>query len=385
MSSKAGPYGYADVWFRDKIGPEGRFEVRRKLGWGQYSSVWLAWDSVDHKYVSVKILTSYATTHLQSGNMQELDILKRLDTNPNIGLHLISDFILPDKDGDSPHQCLVTTLFSSSLGHLAKHWDVPILPRPLAKKIVRDVLEDLVEIHRVGIIHTDIKLDNILATLPSDDSTAVDRALKDVPSSRYPPCPSLSGEVEVAKSQPVLLPSLAEAITRKYCIGDFGQGQFLEKRITDHITSELVRAPETILRGPWDQKVDIWSFGCLLYEIVTGDDMFVLSTHPLAKHLPREVVHLYLMIGYGQKPFSLEQLADSKRAKDYFDEGSTDLRAWPRMSTLDYRVQVWNPLMHETDQSDHHAIAALLQRCLCLNPKDRPTAADLLDDPWWSM
>ena len=37
-------YGYAQLDFGERIGPEKRYEIVRKLGWGSYSSVWLAWD-----------------------------------------------------------------------------------------------------------------------------------------------------------------------------------------------------------------------------------------------------------------------------------------------------------------------------------------------------
>jgi serine/threonine-protein kinase SRPK3 len=32
----------------------------------------------------------------------------------------------------------------------------------------------------------------------------------------------------------------------------------------DYITPDALRAPETILGGPWNEKVDIWIFGCLV-------------------------------------------------------------------------------------------------------------------------
>ena len=31
------------------------------------------------------------------------------------------------------------------------------------------------------------------------------------------------------------------------------------------ITANALRPPEIILRGPWDEKVDIWTFGCLVF------------------------------------------------------------------------------------------------------------------------
>jgi len=38
-------FGYADLAFHDKVGPQGRYEVLRKLGYGLNASVWLAKDA----------------------------------------------------------------------------------------------------------------------------------------------------------------------------------------------------------------------------------------------------------------------------------------------------------------------------------------------------
>jgi len=43
-----------------------------------------------------------------------------------------------------------------------------------------------------------------------------------------------------------------------------------------------------------------------------------------------------------------------------------------------------NALRDDVDKSDHPAIVAIIQRCLRLKPKDRPNAAELLSDPWWT-
>ena len=39
-------YGWAQFEFGDQIGPENRYTIARKLGWGMHSSTWLARDSM---------------------------------------------------------------------------------------------------------------------------------------------------------------------------------------------------------------------------------------------------------------------------------------------------------------------------------------------------
>jgi len=43
------------------------------------------------------------------------------------------------------------------------------------------------------------------------------------------------------------------------------------------VTLAALRAPETVLKNDIDHKVDIWSFGCLIYELLTGNVLFQVS------------------------------------------------------------------------------------------------------------
>ena len=45
----------------------------------------------------------------------------------------------------------------------------------------------------------------------------------------------------------------------------------------DHISSGL-HAPELILKRPFNNSIDIWSFGCLIYEFLTGPQLFTVMT-----------------------------------------------------------------------------------------------------------
>ncbi|KAI2716166.1 hypothetical protein CBS147354_6966 [Penicillium roqueforti] len=42
------------------------------------------------------------------------------------------------------------------------------------------------------------------------------------------------------------------------------------------VTPLGLRAPEFILTGAVDNTVDIWSFGCLVFELITGQPLFCI-------------------------------------------------------------------------------------------------------------
>jgi serine/threonine protein kinase len=58
-------------------------------------------------------------------------------------------------------------------------------------------------------------------------------------------------------------------------IADFGSSREYERDITqtENVGTPLYRAPEAS-GGKYDQKVDVYSFGLLLYEIVVGGGVF---------------------------------------------------------------------------------------------------------------
>ena len=54
-------YGFLRIEFGDAIGPDKRYKVVRKLGWGMNSSVWMAFDE---KYVFKRHSCTFYTDYL---------------------------------------------------------------------------------------------------------------------------------------------------------------------------------------------------------------------------------------------------------------------------------------------------------------------------------
>lgn len=55
---------------------------------------------------------------------------------------------------------------------------------------------------------------------------------------------------------------------------DLGSSCFTSDHLSSYVQSRSYRAPEVILGLPYDQKIDIWSFGCILAELLTGSVLF---------------------------------------------------------------------------------------------------------------
>jgi len=64
---------------------------------------------------------------------------------------------------------------------------------------------------------------------------------------------------------------------------DFGGATFAGDHHSQMINTRQYRAPEVILGLGWDEKSDIWSIGCILAELFTGELLF--GTHEDIEHL----------------------------------------------------------------------------------------------------
>ena len=72
---------------------------------------------------------------------------------------------------------------------------------------------------------------------------------------------------------------------------DFGSSCFVTDKPSSYIQSRSYRAPEVILGLPYDQKIDIWSLGCVIAELFTGE--FNSEKLFLYRHVC--IYHVFLM------------------------------------------------------------------------------------------
>uniref|UniRef100_A0A8B9LJY5 non-specific serine/threonine protein kinase n=1 Tax=Astyanax mexicanus TaxID=7994 RepID=A0A8B9LJY5_ASTMX len=155
--------GYHHVKIGDLF--NGRYHVIRKLGWGHFSTVWLAWDIQGKRFVAMKVVKS--AEHYTETALDEIKLLRAVrNSDPNDPsrekvVQLLDDFKISGVNGT--HVCMVFEV----LGHHLLKWIIKSnyqgLPSPCVKSIIRQVLQGLDYLHtKCKIIHTDIKPENIL-------------------------------------------------------------------------------------------------------------------------------------------------------------------------------------------------------------------------------
>lgn len=161
------PGGYHPAFKGEKY-KDGRYILVRKLGWGHFSTVWLAKDSQSLKntHVAMKIVRSDKV--YTEAAVDEIKLLKRVRSN--IGedvlgsqyiLRLLDNFIHSGPNGD--HIVMVFEVLGENLLALIKKYEHRGIPMIYVKQISKQLLLGLDYMHRrCGVIHTDIKPENVL-------------------------------------------------------------------------------------------------------------------------------------------------------------------------------------------------------------------------------
>ena len=99
------PGGYHPLQIGDDL-DEGRYRLVDKLGYGGYSTIWLARDLGRARYVAVKVITADASTYTP-----EASLLHSLGSSPprpgsEIFPRLFDEFWVAGPNGK--HRCIVT-------------------------------------------------------------------------------------------------------------------------------------------------------------------------------------------------------------------------------------------------------------------------------------
>lgn len=176
---------------------------------------------------------------------------------------------------------------------LRKNHYKPFSPH-LVQNYGRQLLRAVTFLHTLNLVHTDLKPENILLL-----------------SSAYQRVPVSSGS-KFTKRVPV------DSTIR---LIDFGSATFENQYHSTVVSTRHYRAPEVILGMGWSYPCDVWSVGCILVELLTGDALF--QTHENLEHLAMMEVVL------GPIQPGVIKRADS-HAQKYF-RGGKELN-WPEGS-----------------------------------------------------
>ncbi|KAJ6233984.1 protein kinase superfamily protein [Anaeramoeba flamelloides] len=141
-----------------------RFKAICKIGWGYFSTVWLAKDLRNGDFIALKVIKSEKT--FAEAAEDEIELLKSVSKNDPYGkfkvVRLLDHFVHKGPNGN--HICMVFELLDgTTLLSLLKKYKYKGIPIKSIKDIIKQVLIALNFLHqKCKIIHTDLKPENIM-------------------------------------------------------------------------------------------------------------------------------------------------------------------------------------------------------------------------------
>ncbi|KAF3940795.1 hypothetical protein ABW19_dt0200086 [Dactylella cylindrospora] len=286
-------YGHGDgkflpVLIGDRLG---KYEVKAKLGHGNFASVWQA-EPVNGQGPSVAVKCCTNSKKDSKDDVNEAKTLHKLkrvsDGKGDFGkkhtLLIEESFRTPGHFGD--HFCIVTPAIGPSLDYyfnLTQKQGLGAFDYQVAKKTIFQVMASVFWLHKAGYAHGDIHPHNIL--MKEEGFKAGKNAKrylspgntkpKDIP--YMPEYLVACVDDDLTAREPLTLE------TTDARLADFGQTfkKNHPRRKYKMTTPKGNRSPEwALVNTPITQSIDIWSVACITYRMVTGKHlMFVEERH----------------------------------------------------------------------------------------------------------
>ncbi|KAK0666773.1 kinase-like domain-containing protein [Cercophora samala] len=266
----------------EKVGAKHRYEVIHKLGYGGFSTVWLAHNLIEGGYFALKIVCASESSYGPPPPVKAV-----LDSHPGkIFVTELRRFVILGPNGS--HICQVLPLTGPSLLSLSR---VPYRLRPAAcKNLGRQAAQALAFLHKRGLCHGDFTAANlVLAVSPALHRLSRQQILQllgtPVQELVHPTGPkTTSASSPKYAVEPADLSKLGSShLTDHLMVIDFDQtfgfGKTLPSGVPPspgfHLGTPLASlAPEVIIEGAAGPGSDIWALGCTLFRMRAGIQLF---------------------------------------------------------------------------------------------------------------
>ncbi|CAG9787337.1 unnamed protein product [Diatraea saccharalis] len=245
------------------------------------------------------------------------------------------------------HMCIAFEMLGQSVFDFLENNNYQPYPLEQVRHIAYQLVYSVLFLHDNKLTHTDLKPENILFVDSDYEVVNV-----------YSSSKKTHDLLRVKRSDVRLI--------------DFGSATFDHEYHSTIVSTRHYRAPEVILELGWAQPCDVWSIGCIMFELHLGITLF--QTHDNREHLAMMERIL------GPIPY---RMARKTRTK-YFYHGKLD---WDEKSSAGrYVREKCKPLLRymQSTSEEHRQLFDLISRMLEYEPAQRITLRDALHHPFFA-
>ena len=217
-----------------------KYDVKNdKIGIGTYGSVYKAYDTVENRYVALKISEVKSTEDTEAETEVETGLTGDLPEHVNV---LKYESVSTFRQSTGTFDFAVMPFLPS--GNLTEilHQNLP--DQKSRESIALQLLEGLEFIHNQGVIHRNLKPANILM------------------------------EVNTTTEGTEFIPKISDSGLSKTSATGY------KHRFTSHSDTETIqyRSPEQLKGEPIRFNTDLWSWAVISYKLLTGNELFTVDT-----------------------------------------------------------------------------------------------------------
>uniref|UniRef100_A0A069DUK6 Putative lammer dual specificity kinase n=1 Tax=Panstrongylus megistus TaxID=65343 RepID=A0A069DUK6_9HEMI len=318
---------------------QSRYKIQATLGEGTFGKVVKVKDLQTDEIMALKIIKN--VEKYRDAAKLEINVLEKL----------------AEKDPTCKHLCVKMIHWFNYHGHICIGFEMLGLSvfdflkdnnyQPYSMEHVRHISYQLCYsvkfLHDNQLTHTDLKPENILLVNSDYDLVYNNKKKRDVKRLK-------NAEVRLI---------------------DFGSATFDHEHHSTIVSTRHYRAPEVILELGWAQPCDVWSIGCIMFELYLGITLF--QTHDNREHLAMMERIL------GTIPYRMARKTKTK----YFYHGKLD---WDEKSSAGRYVRDNCKPLHRyqtSDDEDHRQLFDLITRMLEYDPTERISLGEALRHPFF--
>ncbi|XP_017883302.1 serine/threonine-protein kinase Doa isoform X1 [Ceratina calcarata] len=316
-----------------------RYKVLATLGEGTFGKVVKVKDlQMDH-VMALKIIKN--VEKYREAAKLEINALEKIATKDPEGQHLCVKML--DWFNYHGHMCIAFEMLGLSVFDFLRDNNYQPYPLDHVRHIGYQLCYAVKFLHDNKLTHTDLKPENILFVDSDYESIYNSKKRRDIR--------------RVKRTDIRLI--------------DFGSATFDHEHHSTIVSTRHYRAPEVILELGWSQPCDVWSIGCILFELYLGITLF--QTHDNREHLAMMERILGII------PHRMARKTKTK----YFYHGKLD---WDEKSSAGRYVRDNCKPLHRcilSDDEEHRQLFDLIQKMLEYEPTQRITLKDALTHPFF--